>query len=209
MKRLILLLTMCFALSLASFTPAAAQVKVNININIDKQPSWGPSGYDYAEFYFIPELNIYYDVANALFYYLSGNSWIGAKYLPVKYKKYDLSSMYKVVMNGVSQPWLDNKKHKKTYKNYINDRTQVPIRQTADSKHESARKNTQPWVDNKPATQTEKKDTKSQPKSGTSSKTSSSSNKKTTTSKTNTSSKQPSSGKTSSSSKSDKKGGKR
>ncbi|MCD8288561.1 MAG: hypothetical protein LUC26_01425 [Prevotella sp.] len=171
MKRIFAILAMFFALS-----AIPAQAQISININIGKQPSWGPSGYDYAQFYFIPELNIYYDVEAALFYYLSGSTWVGAKYLPLKYKKYDLSSMYKVVMNGVTTPWLNNKEHKKTYKNFINDRTQLPIRQTADAKHEPARANTQPWVNNQPKTTTTK--------SSSSSKKSSSSNAKPATSST-------------------------
>ncbi len=119
-------------------------------INISIQPSWGPAGYDYAEFYYLPELNIYYDVINGLYYYLSGSQWIGRKTLPVKYKKYNLHDMYKVVLNGKPQPWLDNKQHKKDYKCFINDRTQTPIRHTTDPKYEPARKNTTPWVDNQP-----------------------------------------------------------
>ncbi|MCD8281717.1 MAG: hypothetical protein LUC22_00500 [Prevotella sp.] len=178
MKRLFILFAVCFTLFMS--TPASAQINININI----QPSWGPSGYDYAEYYYIPELNIYYDVANALFYYLSGNVWTGARYLPTKYKKYDLSSMYKVVMNDVSKPWLNNKEHKKTYKNYVNDRTQIPIRQTADAKHEPARANTQPWVDNKPATTTSKKASSASKPSASSSK---------STSKTTSSASKPSS----------------
>ncbi|MCD8305717.1 MAG: hypothetical protein LUC49_03535 [Prevotella sp.] len=169
MKKFFAILAMFFALS-----AIPAQAQISININIGKQPSWGPSGYDYAQFYFIPELNIYYDVEAALFYYLSGSTWVGAKYLPLKYKKYDLSSMYKVVMNDVTTPWLNNKEHKKTYKNFINDRTQLPIRQTADAKHEPARSNTQPWVNNQPKPATTK--------SSSSSKKSSSSNAKPATS---------------------------
>ncbi len=146
MKKIFAILAVCFAL----LNAPSVQAQVSININL--QPSWGPSGYDYAEYYYIPELNIYYDVVNALFYYTSGSSWISSKFLPLRYKRYDLSTMYKVVLNGEPTPWLNNKAHKKTYKNYKNDRTQVPIRQTADAKHEPARNNTQPWVDNKPKT---------------------------------------------------------
>ncbi len=130
---------------LCNVTTAEAQT---ININI--QPSWGPEGYDYAEFYYIPELNIYYDVINGLFYYYASRHWIGAQYLPVKYKRYDLHSMYKVVLNGDPCPWLDNRIHRVEYRHFINDRTQTPIRHTTEPIYEQPRRNIHPWVNNQP-----------------------------------------------------------
>ncbi len=122
-------------------------------INIEIQPSWGPVGYDYAEFYYIPELNVYYDVANGLYYYYASRRWIGAPYLPVRYKRYDLHSMYKVVLNGDPHPWLSNRYHRRDYRHFINDRTQTPIRHTTDPRYEAPRRNTQPWVNNQPKRQ--------------------------------------------------------
>ena len=30
-----------------------AQVRINLNFNVDRQPVWGPTGYDHVEFYSI------------------------------------------------------------------------------------------------------------------------------------------------------------
>ncbi len=144
MKKLFATLAISAALILCS-APVQAQ---EININI--QPAWGPIGYDYAEFYYIPEIDVYYDVINQLFYYYSGGRWVGAHFLPVKYRKYDLYNMYKVVLNGEPQPWLFNRDHRRAYRHFRDDRTQVPIRHELSPRYDVPRTNHIPWVENKP-----------------------------------------------------------
>lgn len=102
---------------LFSLTPASAQIHVNVNIN--SQPAWGPSGYDYARYYFIPEINAYYDVASRLYVYQNGNSWIKRRALPARYKNFDLYGAYKVVLNG-SNPWNKHSAYKRQYGKFIN-----------------------------------------------------------------------------------------
>lgn len=123
----------------------AQNVSVNVNINLNKQPAWGPEGYDYAGFYYFPDLNIYFDVNHSLFYYQNNSKWIGSQYLPDKYRKYDLYSLYKIVIND-SQPWNNNKTHKKNYSNYKGDRTQTPIRYSTDSRYSTSKGNSNVWV---------------------------------------------------------------
>jgi len=43
--------------------PAFSQMETNVNINIVNQPIWGPTGYDQADNYYIPEIEVYYNVA--------------------------------------------------------------------------------------------------------------------------------------------------
>lgn len=142
MKKLIIALSLFFAIGLAN--PVGAQ-NINININVDKQPSWGPTGYDYAEFYYFPDINIYFDVNSSIFHYLSGSKWVSNQYLPSKYSKYDLYNMYKVVVNG-KQPWLQNKNHKKSYSAYKGNKTQQAIRYSSNSKYNTSKNNDRNWV---------------------------------------------------------------
>lgn len=143
MKKLIIILSLFITCGLNNI---ANSQNVNVNINIGSQPAWGPTGYDYAGYYYFPDLNIYFDVNSALFYYLSGSNWISNQYLPDKYRKYDLYSLYKVVVND-SQPWKKNKNHKKEYSKYKGDKTQTPIRYSSDSRYNSSKNNTNVWVD--------------------------------------------------------------
>jgi len=142
MKKLIIAVSLFFAIGFIS--PAIAQ-NISININLDKQPSWGPTGYDYAGYYYFPDINIYFDINNSLFYYLSGSKWISNQYLPNKYSKYDLYNMYKVVIND-QQPWQNNKTHKKSYSSYKGNKTQEAIRYSNNSKYNDSKNNNRSWV---------------------------------------------------------------
>lgn len=173
MKKMIFILGMI--LSLGFLNTADAQ-SISININLDKQPAWGPVGYETANYYYFPDLNIYFDVNNALFYYLSGSKWISNMFLPDKYSKYDFYSLYKVVIND-SQPWLQNKTHKKQYSDYKNNKTQTPIRFSNDSKYNKSKENMNVWVNNNNFNKENKQNNKN--------KTSTSANKNNANSKSN------------------------
>jgi len=76
-------------------TSANAQVTVNVNLN---PPSWGPSGYTGVRYYYIPDVQAYYDIQTKHFIYLHQGNWIHRSYLPTRYKGYNLYGGYKVVM---------------------------------------------------------------------------------------------------------------
>lgn len=83
--------------AIAFVNTSNAQVKVGININIGDQPEWGPAGYDYAEYYYMPDIETYYYVPQRQFVYFSGNRWVFSNALPPAYAGYNLYSGYKVV----------------------------------------------------------------------------------------------------------------
>lgn len=138
-----------FKMMMVTLLLAGYSIGASAQKNIDKQPAWGPVGYEVASYYYMPDLNIYYDVANALFYFLSGGSWTANQYLPSQYRTYDLYSIYKVVINDEPKPWINNKTHKKLYKEYKKDKTQTPIRYSTDSRYNKSKENAQPWVEHK------------------------------------------------------------
>lgn len=123
MKKFILLISAVALIGLSS----TANAQVNVNVNINNQPAWGPSGYQYAQYYYLPDLNVYYDVANTLFYYLSGSRWTSCRILPNRYSRYDLYKMYKVVINK-PRPWMHHQTYVHAYARYKGNRNQVPIR---------------------------------------------------------------------------------
>jgi len=145
MKKILIALSIILSIGLLNNT---ANAQVSISVNVNSQPAWGPTGYDYAGFYYFPDLNIYFDINNSLFYYRSGSNWISNRYLPDKYSKYDFYNMYKIVMNDNNQPWLNNNMHKKEYSNYKNNKTQVAIRNSNDNKYSQSKNNTTVWVNN-------------------------------------------------------------
>jgi hypothetical protein len=145
MKKLILILGIGWMIGMVSTDSAEAQVHVSVNINI--QPAWGPSGYNYAEFYYLPEINVYYDVVHRLFYYRHRGRWLSALYLPERYCHYDFYSLYKVVLNGVHYPWTYNGRHRRSYRQYCYNYAQVPIFYMREPHYQNARNNFHVWVE--------------------------------------------------------------
>lgn len=133
MKKIIVALALLIG-GTSVVAPNTVQAKVNVNINIGTQPLWGPTGYDYARFYYLPEINMYYDVVNSLYYYMNGNRWIGSRALPVRYRNYDLYRGYKVVINQ-NRPWNSNRSHINQYGQYRNNYNQVAIRDARDPRY--------------------------------------------------------------------------
>lgn len=74
---------------------AKAQVSVHLNIG----PAWGPVGYSDVQYYYLPDVEAYYDVPSSMFIYYEGRSWVRRSYLPSRYRNYDLYGGYKVVMH--------------------------------------------------------------------------------------------------------------
>jgi hypothetical protein len=121
----ILLLSAVVAGSLFICKPASAQVHVSVNIGV--QPQWGPSGYDYAENYYLPDVEAYYSVSRRQFVYFDRGNWVFSSSLPGRYGNYDLYSGYKVVLNE-RNPWSHFNNHRVQYAPYRFRHDQVVIR---------------------------------------------------------------------------------
>lgn len=110
---------------LAITQPAKAQINVSFNIGV--QPQWGPVGYDYARYYYMPELDVYYDVNNRYYHYYDGRRWASHRTLPRRYGHIDLYRTYKVVINDAS-PWRNHRHHYDRYHRYSRNYSQVSMR---------------------------------------------------------------------------------
>ena len=120
------------ALCLAS--TSNAQVSVRLNFNLDSQPAWGPTGYDYAEFYYLPDIDVYYYVPRHRFYYNQGGRWRFSSQLPSRYRNYDLYNSYKIVVNE-REPWRNHENYREKYSSYKDRHDQQPIRDSKESKY--------------------------------------------------------------------------
>lgn len=74
------------------------QAQVNVNVNIGSPPAWGPSGYTDVQYYYLPDIDTYYDINTGQYIYMTNNNWVRVKNLPPAYRNYDLYNGYKVVM---------------------------------------------------------------------------------------------------------------
>jgi uncharacterized membrane protein YgcG len=103
---------------LLAFTTKA---QVSVNVNVGSPPMWGPVGYTEVQYYYLPDVEAYYDVQTSMFIYYGGGVWIRRAHLPTRYRYYDLYSGYKVVLTDYrgNEPYVHFKNHKvKYYKGY-------------------------------------------------------------------------------------------
>jgi len=123
MKKIMLSVFLTIA-TFAIVNTSKAQVSVNINIGV--QPEWGPAGYDYAEYYYLPDIETYYYVPKKQFVYYSGNGWVFSNGLPPMYSSYNLYSGYKVVFK-TPNAYKNFNDHKVRYVRYKNSNNKQVI----------------------------------------------------------------------------------
>ena len=93
------------------------QAQVSVNVNLGSPPLWGPVGYSSVDYYYLPDVQSYYDIKARQFIYLGNGRWIRSRNLPTQYRNYDLFNGYKVVLNDYrgSKPYSNFKNHKVKY----------------------------------------------------------------------------------------------
>ena len=114
-----LLLSAGLFTALAFTQRSEAQVRVGINFNIGDQPSWRVPGYDYAEYYYLPDIETYYYVPQRQFIYMSNGRWVFSALLPPGYRNYDLHSAHKIVVNRPhAYRYFEQDRNRYSRKNY-------------------------------------------------------------------------------------------
>lgn len=106
-----------FSAVLLLFMAINMHAQVSVSVNIGTPPMWGPVGYSSVQYYYLPDVEAYYDVRQSMFIYYSGGAWIHRVTLPSQYRSYDLYGGYKVVMTDYHghSPYANFKQHKMKY----------------------------------------------------------------------------------------------
>ena len=94
-------------------------------------PSWAPAYSPGVRYYYMPDIESYYDLQNKDFVYLNNGQWLFSNDLPPMYSDYDLNFGFAISLNnGVFQPWMHHQYYvsnypryyyRNVYKNYDND----------------------------------------------------------------------------------------
>jgi hypothetical protein len=129
MRRLLVLIVAVFLSSTVD-----AQIRFSLNFNVDRQPVWGPTGFDRVEYYYLPDIEVYYNVPQHRFFYYERGRWMSRSSLPPRYRGYDLYNSYKVVVNEPT-PYRNHKMYREKYSSYKGRHDQQPIRDSRDSKY--------------------------------------------------------------------------
>jgi len=142
MKRLIFIMLLIPAGLL--FTNRS-QAQISLSINIGNQPEWAPEGYDEAQYYYIPDMDVYYDVPAHQFLYMSNRRWVRTAVLPANYRRYDLYKVHKVAIND-RNAYKNHDRDRQQYAQYRGKFDQHPIRDSRDDKYSKNKNN---WHNNR------------------------------------------------------------
>jgi len=110
-------LKLSFVALLVIFT-SSVKAQNLVSANSSTSPLWGPVGYSEARYYYLPDVQSYYDVQSSMFIYYGNGRWHRKTSLPSRYRNYDLYDGYKVVLTDYhgENPYENFREHKKKYK---------------------------------------------------------------------------------------------
>jgi len=137
MKKIVTATLILFAGLLSGNTLRA---QVQIHVNIGDQPAWAPEGYDDAQYYYIPDMDIYYYVPAHQFIYLHDRHWVRTTVLPEQYRKYDLYRVHKVPINK-EDAYRYHRQDRDQYAQYRGKFDQTSLRDSHDDKYKGNREN--------------------------------------------------------------------
>ena len=105
-----LLLAASLALAGAA-APTAAHAQIGVNIQLG-HPAWGPAVPAGAQYYYIPEIGGYYDLAANNYLVQRNGAWVPVATVP----GYNPASFHPVVLDYRGrQPWVDYRTHYARY----------------------------------------------------------------------------------------------
>jgi hypothetical protein len=120
-KVILLVTTFVVSLLFAGCVPmsyVAEEPEANANVVV---PAWAPpyDGAQFVKYYYLPDIDVYYDVWNHEFVYLQDGSWMFASSLPQMYGGFDLYNSFIVVLDhSVYEPWMHHHYYVSHYPRY-------------------------------------------------------------------------------------------
>jgi hypothetical protein len=82
-------------------------------------PSWAPPYSQGVRYYYMPDIETYYDLTDQDFVYLNNGQWLFSPTLPSMYSGYDLYNGFVISLNiNVFQPWMHHQYYVSNYPRY-------------------------------------------------------------------------------------------
>lgn len=117
---------------------ASTQAQVSVNVNFGKPPVWAPAKPLETQYYYLPDIDTYYDVPAQRFLYAKKGKWVRAERLPARYSGYNLNKGNIIFLTDYrgNAPYTFHKKHKVKYKGNKYQPTKVIY---VNSKHDNGK----------------------------------------------------------------------
>ncbi|MBS1929539.1 MAG: hypothetical protein JST72_00455 [Bacteroidetes bacterium] len=82
-------------------------------------PPWAPMYYPGVRYYYLPDIEAYYDLSDQDFVYLDNEQWLFSPTLPPIYSNYILDNCFVVALNvRVYRPWMHHQYYVSHYPRY-------------------------------------------------------------------------------------------
>lgn len=92
-----------------------SQVSVDIHVG---PPAWAPAAPVAVQYYYLPDIGVYYDVPAQRYIYLRRGAWVRSAVLPGRYRGYDLYHSHPVYLTDYrgNAPYVYYSEHRVKYK---------------------------------------------------------------------------------------------
>lgn len=82
-------------------------------------PAWAPASTNGVRYYYLPDIESYYDLSNNDFVYMNDGQWQFSNTIPPMYNNYNLYNGFTVSLNNtVYQPWMHHQQYVANYPPY-------------------------------------------------------------------------------------------
>jgi hypothetical protein len=94
------------------------QAQVSVNVDLGTPPVWAPADRVAVQYYYLPEIDAYYDVPAERFIYVRNGGWYRSAALPARYRSYNLRGANVVYLTDYrgNTPYVYHKNHKVKYR---------------------------------------------------------------------------------------------
>jgi hypothetical protein len=93
-----------------------SNAQISVSLNIGSRPTWQEFHEEESDYYYLPEIEAYFDVRSSVYIYLGPRGWIRSVYLPEYCQNYDVNHGYRVAIDYRGNcPYTYFNHHKEKY----------------------------------------------------------------------------------------------
>lgn len=118
LKELRIMVIILLSVSLLSSCDLYTYSTVGVQTHYEN-PQWAPSYSAGIRYYYLPDIEAYYDLSAREFVYLSNGQWYYSASCPSNYAGFDLNNCFTVALNvNIYQPWMHHQYYVSHYPRY-------------------------------------------------------------------------------------------
>jgi len=111
-------ITAIFVIGLSGLAGCGTPSHLSVGVHYTN-PSWAPPYDEGVRYYYLPDIEAYYDLSDQEFVYLDNGQWLFSPLLPPIYSGYDLYNSFVIALNlNVFQPWMHYQYYVSHYPRY-------------------------------------------------------------------------------------------